>query len=299
MPTSNKGLNQPALSSAAWGPPLNDNASIIDKALGAFVTISDTSGTVNLTLSQCQNMCIKSTTSAFLANVTFVVPSGVAGQWVFVNQSAANSFFLVVKNAASPTSVSIPSGRTRTVYSDGSTVTFSDEQPVDPTIIVQPGSVSYFAMSVAPAGYLKANGAAISRTTYAALFAAIGTTFGAGDGSTTFNIPDLRGEFLRGWDDGRGVDGGRAFGSFQNQQTQDHAHRSSIGFDGSRIWGWLDAGDAPIYGSEIVGGANITRVSSTKVTATALRILYTQSALINVSGETRPRNVALLACIKF
>ena len=63
-----------------------------------------------------------------------------------------------------------------------------------------------------PTGWLKCNGAAISRTAYAKLFAAIGTVFGAGDGFTTFNLPDLRGEFVRGWDDGRGVDGGRAFG---------------------------------------------------------------------------------------
>jgi hypothetical protein len=128
MPTSNKGLNQPALSSAAWGPPLNDNASIIDKALGAFVTISDTSGTVNLTLSQCQNMCIKSTTSALTANLTLVVPSGVAGQWVFVNQSAPSAFSIIVKNAASATSVSIPIGKTKSVYSDGSSVLFADTE---------------------------------------------------------------------------------------------------------------------------------------------------------------------------
>jgi microcystin-dependent protein len=68
------------------------------------------------------------------------------------------------------------------------------------------GAVSAFAMSVAPSGWLKANGAAISRTSFARLFSVIGTTFGAGDGSTTFNLPDMRGEFLRGFDDSRGVD---------------------------------------------------------------------------------------------
>jgi hypothetical protein len=64
------------------------------------------------------------------------------------------------------------------------------------------GSVIWYAANAAPTGYLEADGAAVSRTTYAALFTAIGTTFGAGDGSTTFNLPDLRGEFIRGWDDG-------------------------------------------------------------------------------------------------
>lgn len=85
---------------------------------------------------------------------------------------------------------------------------------------VPSGAVMTFAMNTAPTGWLKANGAAVSRTTYAALFSAIGTTFGVGNGSTTFNLPDLRGEFMRGWDDGRGVDSGRAFGSAQLDQMQ-------------------------------------------------------------------------------
>lgn len=79
------------------------------------------------------------------------------------------------------------------------------------------GEICFFGMATPPAGFLKCNGATISRTTYAALFAAIGTTWGGGDGSTTFNLPDYRGEFLRCWDDGRGVDNGRAFGGFQGE----------------------------------------------------------------------------------
>lgn len=82
---------------------------------------------------------------------------------------------------------------------------------------VAPGMVLAYAKNTAPTGWLKANGAAVSRTTYAALFANIGTTFGVGDGSTTFNLPDLRGLMVRGWDDGRGVDVSRVFGSEQAQ----------------------------------------------------------------------------------
>jgi hypothetical protein len=64
---------------------------------------------------------------------------------------------------------------------------------------VPAGSVIYHAANTAPSGFLKANGAAVSRSTYSDLFTAIGTTFGTGDGSSTFNVPDLRGEFMRGW----------------------------------------------------------------------------------------------------
>lgn len=64
------------------------------------------------------------------------------------------------------------------------------------------GMVQYFANSTVPTGWFQCNGALVSRTTYADLFAAIGTTYGAGDGSTTFALPDTRGQFLRAWSAG-------------------------------------------------------------------------------------------------
>lgn len=60
------------------------------------------------------------------------------------------------------------------------------------------GTVVPHASSTVPDGFLACDGTAVSRTTYANLFTVIGTTFGAGDGSTTFNTPDLRGIFVRG-----------------------------------------------------------------------------------------------------
>ena len=60
------------------------------------------------------------------------------------------------------------------------------------------GTVEYFAMATPPPGYLKCDGATVGRTTYPKLYAAIGTTFGAGDGSTTFNLPNLVGRFAEG-----------------------------------------------------------------------------------------------------
>ncbi len=68
------------------------------------------------------------------------------------------------------------------------------------------GVVLPFGGTAAPTGFLIADGSAVSRTTYAALFAVIGTAFGAGDGSTTFNLPDMRGRFMRGVDGSAGLD---------------------------------------------------------------------------------------------
>jgi phage-related tail fiber protein len=136
------------------------------------------------------------------------------------------------------------------------------------------GAVAHFAMNTAPTGWLSCNGAAVSRTTYAALFSAIGITFGDGDGSTTFNLPELRGEFLRGWDGSRGVDAARVFGSAQTDDLKSHSHSIANVAQGgaSEPWNGGEGGDFNMNGSGSTGSTGGT--------------------------ETRPRNVALLACIK-
>ncbi|MHA6847273.1 phage tail protein [Ralstonia syzygii] len=160
------------------------------------------------------------------------------------------------------------------------------------------GAVAMFACKTPPAGWLKGNGAAVSRTTYARLFSVIGTTFGAGDGSVTFNLPELRAEFPRGWDDGRGVDSGRVFGSVQAQALSSHQHRTPLGFDGSNVFGWGDGNATPIFGSEVQSDV-LRVVGAVTQSGGAARVGYTDVTPMGVSGETRPRNVALLACIKY
>lgn len=118
------------------------------------------------------------------------------------------------------------------------------------------GDVKYVAANSIPSGWFKANGASVNRTTYSALFAVIGTTYGFVD-AATFNLPDLRGEFLRAFDDARGTDPARVFGSAQAGQS-----------DGSSV-----------------------QMSGSFAAGTAMRT-YT-------GAEVRPRNIALLACIKY
>ena len=140
-------------------------------------------------------------------------------------------------------------------------------------VLVPSGAVFSFARNTAPTGYLECDGSAVSRSTYADLFTAIGTTFGSGNGSTTFNVPDLRGEFVRGWDDGRGIDSGRAFGSAQGDQFGAHTHTYNRNVDG---------------GSGQPGGSGGSLLSQNTGSA---------GGTTN-SSETRPRNIALLFCIK-
>ena len=87
------------------------------------------------------------------------------------------------------------------------------------------GTVIAFAGQRGPAGgWLKCNGAAVHRNTFKALYGVIAYTYGMGVNSWWFRLPDMRGEFLRGFDDGAFVDKGRVFGSWQRDAFGNHAH---------------------------------------------------------------------------
>ena len=163
------------------------------------------------------------------------------------------------------------------------------------TYSVQPaGAIMMFAGPTPPIGWLKANGAIISRTVYADLFNAIGVYWGAGDGSTTFQLPDLRGEFLRCWDDGRGVDSGRSLGAFQSEMINQHTHWiSGAAFDDGNMStsgtsNSQDYGLAADAGSYSVNDPN-------KIYGRYSRA----DPGYGVNNETRPRNRSVLACIKY
>ena len=161
---------------------------------------------------------------------------------------------------------------------------------------VPSGAVMHFAMQSAPAGWLKADGSAVSRTQYPALFAAIGTTFGVGDGRTTFNLPDLRGEFVRGWDGGRNIDPGRAFGSAQGDAIRNITGSIDTGgqgghqlFDEATATGALAISRRQwkAWTSDTQDGRNNPSAFD-----------FDASRVVPTAAENRPRNIALLACIK-
>ena len=148
------------------------------------------------------------------------------------------------------------------------------------------GTVLVWTVPTVPVGYLECNGTAISRTTFGDLFALIGIDYGNGNGSTTFNLPDYRGEFLRGWahsstndpdrasrtDKGNGVIGDNV-GTKQGFEIQSHNHqvREYSGFEGNITFSHINSPTNANTGNETVstGGA-----------------------------ETRPRNVYVMYIIK-
>ena len=140
-------------------------------------------------------------------------------------------------------------------------------------VLVPSGAVMPFAMNSAPTGWLAADGSAVSRSTYAALFSAIGTTHGVGNGSTTFNLPDLRGIFVRGSGAQTiaGITYSKTFAGKENDEFKSHYH--SNGFVSQAV---------PASGG----------------TATGWTGAYTQITGYTGGSETRPANIALLYCIK-
>jgi hypothetical protein len=172
------------------------------------------------------------------------------------------------------------------------------------------GCVAAFASPEAPSGWLECNGQAIGRTEFARLFARIGTAFGAGNGSTTFNVPDLRGLLIRGWDHGSGIDSGRSFGSYQADAFQDHKHYF-YGIYSTISGGWHDhvVHTGGFWSSVKLSGGGSYAIrrhdEGHRSWGESHSHGYTPSGSISgaVSGsranETRPKNRALMYCIKF
>jgi microcystin-dependent protein len=147
------------------------------------------------------------------------------------------------------------------------------------------GMIAAFAMSTAPSGWLVCNGGEYAIADYGDLYTAISTTWGSltdgdgGSGTTHFRVPDLRGEFLRGWDDGAGNDpdagsrtGGDIVGSSQSYQIESHRH-SEAGTSAHNTY----AGSGSVLVYKFISG-------NTGYTG---------------GNETRPRNKYVQYCIKY
>ena len=167
---------------------------------------------------------------------------------------------------------------------------------------VPTGSVFCIAVATVPSGYLECNGAAVNKSTYADLFAVIGITYGGTNASSTFNLPYLRGEFIRGFDNGRGVDSGRSIASSQSSQNQSHTH------SGSATSTVTDPGHRHTtkgHGTQDDGGGNLTGSTSGSSSSSSMfdnttGISVSTSVTVGSEGgsETRVRNVAMMYIIK-
>jgi len=250
-----------------------------------------------------------------------LLPGAKAHRFMIVNDMGSNEVTVIAQGndiiryqALSVNSLSLSPGEVVEIENN-----VTRWQVVSNVGSIPTGTVQAFAGSTAPIGYLLCNGAAVSRTTYSKLFSVIGTTYGAGNGTTTFNVPDLRGEFIRGLDAGRGVDIGRTLGSSQGDLFRSHTHSGSTTADGGHthtgstsVAGAHQHGGVAVPGRQLIDGDDVPfreAVSgSTDVAGNHSHSLtinaagsHTHSLSINSTGgvETRPRNVAMNFIIKY
>ena len=155
-----------------------------------------------------------------------------------------------------------------------------------------PGTIQWFAMQTPPAGWLECDGTLLSKVSnngqYAALWTAIGYTYNKqADGTAdNFRLPDLRGQFLRGWDHGRGVDAGRMFGNLQADAFQGHYHNLLYPYTGA-----TGTADLSVYLATANGASGSNRAIGAVTDGT--------NGTPRTASETRPTNVAMIACIKY
>ncbi|TDR82216.1 tail fiber protein [Paludibacterium purpuratum] len=175
------------------------------------------------------------------------------------------------------------------------------------------GTIISSACASPPTGYLACDGSAVSRAAYSSLFAAIGTTFGAGDGSTTFNVPDARGVALRGVDGSRGLDSGRTLGSYQADAIASHSvgvsdpghahsgivtNNTQIGNNGSGTY--PNGGKFTVSASSTYSGVGTAALYNNQGQAFGTTSSTTSiSASYSGAAETRMKNLAVNFFIKY
>jgi microcystin-dependent protein len=168
---------------------------------------------------------------------------------------------------------------------------------------VPAGAIMDFAMVTPPSGWLVCDGSAVSRAAQPSLFAAIGTTWGAGDGSTTFNLPDFRGTVRRTVDAGKGLDPARTFASYQVDGFAAHTHLQNAHGHGTDEHGGhahvqanSGAGTGAAAGSTSV---SVFGASSTSTAVTGLTINNATAVNQSTGGtETTVKNYAVQTCIR-
>lgn len=160
-----------------------------------------------------------------------------------------------------------------------------------------PGAIMDFAMNTPPLGWLECDGSTFSRTGQSGLFAAIGTTYGVGDGSTTANLPDFRGTVRRAWDHGKGLDPARVFGSYQADAFASHTHVQNPHTHTDS--GHTHPSLKPL-GPVGAAGSAVNAGTGADTTGTGTANISNTTAVNQATGgaETKMKNYAVLVCIR-
>lgn len=300
-----------------------------DTLTGALEVIAGVVGTPSINFGDTSTGLFKSTTNAIGISASGAERATVDSTGISINNqgdlrlkeaSSNGTNYVALQSPASLSSnvsLTLPSTDGNSgefLQTDGSgNLSFSVVQGVP--------SGSVFALAGTqtgvPSGYLECDGSSVSRSTYAALFAVIGTTYGSASG-TTFNVPNLRGQFIRGVNTtGSGTDANRNIGSSQSEDNKLHNHSISVSgttsnpsptltgdvrriAEGFRAQGTCSG----VFTKELDGNNSITGSSSTSpvagfsMDATHTHTFSASGNTGNQGSETRPSNIAMMYIIK-
>lgn len=189
--------------SGTWGSITNTNWNLIEQSVAGVQTI--TMANANYTLSNLNGVSDEARNMVLVVNGTnsaiYQIIAPLVNKFYVVSNQTVGGYAITI-GGSSGAIITVPSGTTVQVYCDGSNFysaqtssagnfNVNGNLTVSGTFNYVPtGTLNMWPLASAPAGFLKCDGSAISRTTYSALYAVIGTTFGVGDGSTTFNLPN-------------------------------------------------------------------------------------------------------------
>jgi len=301
----------------SWQLPVNSNFGVTDASVSGTTTINvsaipistpfvtlvfqnfDTSPTPWQVPLAGQNLRIVLTgTLAF--NIIVYIPANTPGMWIIDNQTNGPFVVTVKTNATGSVGVTPFQGAMSFVFCDGVNVYYADIGGAVEAIrkyvpsSVPVGAIIPFAGATVPnSNWLNCNGAAVSRATYSLLFSYIGTTWGVGDGSTTFNVPNInQGVFLRG------IGGDAAtLGTLQQDELGTHTHSLTDpghyhGADSTNPLFVLQGGGGTPGGPTYYAGGSGTNSNKTATATTGITIASAGG------NETRPINFSMLYCIR-
>lgn len=172
---------------------------------------------------------------------------------------------------ASPTFTGTPAAPTASSGTSSTQIATTAFAMGAAALVSPSGEIKMWPTATAPTGFLLCTGAAVSRTIYAALFAVIGTTFGAGDGSTTFNLPDFDNRFPVGAGD---LYAAAATGGSKDAVAVSHTHTAT------------DSGHTHTYSNAVTGGGFLGGTSSYSITGTGTTASGTANITVASAGES-------------
>ena len=260
-----------AIAGVSGGPYVGGTYPAVNFPTDADITLTANNGSVDQARSA---VLVVTSTGSLTATRNIIAPASASKVYIIKNSTTGGQSIQI--KYATGTAVLIPNGQTYPVYGDGSNFYLAT------TSSVPSGSIQMWSTATAPTGYILCNGVAISRTTYSTLYGVIGTTFGVGDGSTTFNVPNYTNRMPYGTT--IGATGGSTTIDTANLPSHTHTFTGAVtttGNTSSAYTGVYDSGHSHASGWSSGGGGSSAYLKAQNASP-EVNVIYTSTASANL-----------------